>query len=120
MSVQDDVKALPRQTLRHCREDDELGIVRPVADSYLTAVVTIARHQQHWLLKAYRYEAQFVALLPQTEEAAAAKDIAASLKALMDLEADKILNLAAGTIASTATSSIANSAPAAASPSAAS
>ena len=116
MSVQDDVKA-SLDKLFGTVVKDELGIVRPVADSYLTAVVT-SPDINNIVAQSLSYEAQFVALLPQSEQAAA-RDTAASLKALIDLEADKILNLAAGTIASTATSSIANSATAAVSQSAA-
>lgn len=104
MSVQDDVKA-SLDKLFGTVVKDELNIVRPVADSYLTAVVT-SPDINNIVAQSVSYEAQFVALLPQSEQAAA-RDTAASLKALIDLEADKILNLAAGTVASTATSSIA-------------
>lgn len=117
MSVQDDVKA-SLDKLFGTVVKDELGVVRPVADGYLTAVVS-APDINNIVAQSVSYEAQFVALFPQ-EQQVAARDTAASLKALIDLEADKILNLAAGTVASTATSSIASTGTAAGSQGAAS
>lgn len=83
---------------------DELGIVKPVADSYLAAVVA-APDINNIVAQSVSYEGQFIALFPQ-EQQVAARDSAASIKALLDLEADKLLKLLPGTVASTATSQV--------------
>lgn len=109
MSVQDDVKA-SLDKLFGTVVKDELGIVRPVADGYLTAIVS-SPDINNIVAQSLSYETQFIALLPQVEQSAA-KDTAASLKALIDLEGDKILNLTAGTIASVASAPSGTTAPA--------
>lgn len=83
---------------------DELAIVKPAADTYLAAVVS-SPDINNIVAKSLAFQADFMALIPQ-EQQVAARDTAASLKALLDLEADKLLNLLPGTIASTATSQV--------------
>lgn len=84
---------------------DELVIVRPLSDGYLTSVVANPS-PSNLAAQSLAFEAQAIALLPNME-AAAAKDTAASLKALLDLEADRLTAQLAGSTASTAAIAIA-------------
>lgn len=82
---------------------DELSVVRPAADSYLNDIVSNPA-PDNVIAKSMAFEVSAIALLPNME-AAAAKDTAASLKALLDLEADKITGATPGTTASAAVAS---------------
>lgn len=81
---------------------DELGVVRPVADTYLTSIVANPA-PDNVVAQSLAFQAQAVATLPNME-AAAAKDAAASIKALLDLESDKLTAQAVGTTATVAAS----------------
>jgi len=84
---------------------DELAIARPLADSYLTSIVGNPS-VSNLAAQSLAFQTQAIALLPSMESAAA-KDTAASLKALIDLEADKLTQQLAGTTASTAAIAVA-------------
>lgn len=92
------------QTLAATVGKDELAIVLPIADGYFTAI-TANPDPVNVDAQSLKLEVDVVAALPNME-AAAAKDVAASLKTLMDTEAASLTqtsNDAAGTSASTAT-----------------
>jgi hypothetical protein len=99
MSVQDDIKA-SLDTLFTTVVKDELAVTRPLADSYLTSIVTNPA-PDNVVAQSIAFQTQAIAALPNIE-AAAAKDTAASLKALIDLEADKLTGATPGTTATVA------------------
>lgn len=98
MSIQDDIKA-SLDTLFNTVVRDELGVIKPTADQYLTAIVG----NPDPLNLVGQSTAFFVASQGQLGKIGgiAVGDTAASLKALIDLEADKLLNQPAGTTATT-------------------
>ncbi len=77
---------------------DELGVVRPEADTYLSGIVSnpdpmnLVGQSEAWFVSAQGKLGQMAGI--------AVGDTAASIKTLLDLEADKILSLTAGTTAS--------------------
>lgn len=66
-------------------EDDELKIVLPIGDNYFSAVQANPS-PENVVAQSAQLEVSVVAALPNME-AAAAKDVATALKALMDNEA---------------------------------
>jgi hypothetical protein len=117
MSVQDDVKASLDKLFSTVITDD-LAIARPAADGYLTNVVTVlsnpatqntAQAIGTLATSSIAFEEQFLTTLGPQMGAVAAKDAAASVKALIDLEADKLTNQLAGSTASTAAVAVAAS-----------
>lgn len=108
MSLQDDIQA-SLDKLFNTVVKDELAVVRPVADSYLQSI-TSNPAPDNVVAQSLAFQGQFLATLPNIE-AAAAKDTAASLKALLDLEADNILQQPVGTTAAAAVSVVASPTP---------
>jgi hypothetical protein len=109
MSIADDVKA-SLDTLFTTVVTDELAVARPAADTYLTTVATAlanpatqntAQTIGTLATASAGFEEQFLAVLGPQMGAIAAKDTAASLKALIDSEADKLTNQLSGSTAST-------------------
>lgn len=70
-------------------EDDELKIVQPLGDAYFSSIIANP-DPANVVAQSLALETAVVAALPNLE-AAAAKDVATSLKALMDLEASTVL-----------------------------
>lgn len=66
-------------------ETDELAIVLPLGDTYLQSIISNPS-PENVVAQSLALEASVMAALPNME-AAAAKDAAAALKALLDLEA---------------------------------
>lgn len=99
MSIQDDIKA-SLDKLFNTVVKDELSVVRPMADQYLTAVVA----NPDPLNIAGQSTAFFAASQGELLKIGgiAIGDTAASLKALVDLEADKLLSQQPGTTATAA------------------
>jgi hypothetical protein len=95
---------------------DELGVVKPEADTYLTGIVSnpdpmnLVGQSEAWFASSAGKLGQMADIV--------VGDTAASIKTLMDLEADKLLSLTAGTTAS-ATAAPTASATSTAAPSAA-
>lgn len=94
MSLQDDIQASV-DTLFSTLLKDEVAVAKPVAVNYLTALTADPS-----LINAGAASAAFLvngqAVLPQIGSVAI-KDTATSLKALIELEADKLLGTPAGT-----------------------
>jgi hypothetical protein len=117
MSIADDVKASLDKLFTTVITDD-LALARPAADSYLTNVVTVLSNPttQNTALaigtlatSSMAFEEQFVATLGPQMGAVAAKDAAASVKALIDLESDNLTNQLAGSTSTTAAVAVAAS-----------
>jgi hypothetical protein len=84
-------------------ETDELKVVLPLGDIYLSNVIANPA-PDNVVAQSLAFEPQFLAALPNVE-ATAAKDAATALKSLMDMEAATITAPTVTTPAATATSS---------------
>lgn len=118
MSIQDDVKA-SLDNLFTTVVRDELAIARPAADSYLTNIVTALKDPSTQntaqaigtlATSSIAFQEQFIATIGPQMGAVAARDAAASLKALLDKEADALTGQLTGSTASTAAVAVAVSA----------
>lgn len=68
---------------------DEAGVLQPVADSYLTSIVSNPA-PDNVIAQSIAFQAQALAALPNVE-AAAAKDTAAALKAFIDAQVPALI-----------------------------
>lgn len=115
MSIGDDIKA-SLDTLFNTVVKDDLAIVRPAADAYLSNIVTVlsnpatqntAQAIGTLATSSLAFQQEFLTVIGPKMAAVDAKDAAASLKALLDLEADKLTNQLAGSTGSTASIAVA-------------